>query len=395
MGLKNFFRKNQDMLTGCAVIVLLYTAQAWLRPLAVPGEYNFIVLLQKYVPEYPDIPVLLRLPAMLATLLSGWLFFAIAKLRDFKRPGILAAFYLLLPPVFYAGTAASAVPLLAAGVLLALLGLQKASMSDRLWGRAKAVFAALPGVLVTGMYATSVFCRKEDFLMLIPVAAVFLIGIISDWIERKDKERTRRILNRVIIICSAALCMLGVMIMIPQILRHFKVDFPAGLAFYHAGERIYRPMLMLLLPLVWLYLARDANKIGRKLFLMLGALGFLTFVLPLTLPWKIQRDLYAGYTFEKLSGEISRTDTVCFVMEKDSAFFRKYFKLPVRIIGENGFSSGSAGLNKELGEVLKKHNAVVVCTGQSMGLIRSEFPGKRYVVGKYTIFYYYRNGVEK
>ena len=395
MNWKKYYKRHSDTIIGAAVLGIVYLAQAALRPLSAPEEYDFIVELQKLFPAYPDNRFLLRLPAIAATFVCGAMMMRLSCIFKFKRPGMTAAYYLLFPMVFYAGTSASGAPLMIAGILMALWGMIKAAATEKLSKRAVAVFTALPGVIVAAAYAQSGFCCRDDFYLLIPPVLVLLCAALLNRMEMMDKERARRFLNRMIYCCTGIAAALGIVILLPALLRHFKVDFPPRLALYQAGERILRPMMMVLVPMVWFYLAKSANKCGKKLLLSAGALGFFLFVLPMTLPWNIQRQIYIGKVFEKLSGELSRTDTVCFVDGEHASFFRKYFKQKVYIYGKDKINIAPEQLKSAVAENLKAHNVAVVCTNRKQELEAPRFAGKQYVVGRYRLFYYYKNGVKK
>lgn len=395
MNLKKYYKRHSDTIIGAAVLGGIYLVQAALRPLAAPEEYDFIVELQRLLPAYPDNRFLLRLPAVAATWVCGAMIMHLAQVFKFKRPGMTAAYYLLFPMVFYDGTSASGAPFMIAGILMALRGMIKASATAKLSKRAVAVFTALPGVIVAAAYAQSGFCRGDDFYLLIPPVLVLICAALLNRMEALDKERTRRFLNRIIYCCIGIATALGIVVLLPALLRHFKVDFPPRLALYSSGERILRPMVMILVPIVWFYLAKSANKCGKKLLLSAGALGFFFFVLPMTLPWSIQRQIYIGKTFEKLSGEISRTDTVCFVDAGHASFFRKYFKQNVHVVADGKNNMTSEQLKSAVAENLKSHNVAVVCTNRKQELEAPRFAGKQYVVGSYRLFYYYKNGVKK
>lgn len=395
MDWKKFYEKHGDMLIGFLVMSAIYLAQAALRPLAAPWEYDFIVTLQEHFPGYPDNRFLLRLPSVMASLAGGVVMMHLAALCRIKRPGMTAVWYLLFPLTLYTGTAASGIPFLLLGVLIGVAGALKSAFSPVFSKRAAATVSALPGILLATFYVKSGFCRNSDFFMLLIPLGVLICGKLFSMVEVSDKERFCRLFNRLVLIFAGLLAALGVIIVVPAILRHFKVDFPPKLALYHAGERIFRPMLLVFLPMLWLYLAKEAKKCSKKLLLAAGALGFFVFTLPMTLPWNIQRNVYISYPFERIGKDISRDNTVCFVSASNASFFKKYFTLPVQVYGEKEIDLTPEQMKSKVAEKLKKHNVIVICTRRNEENCAPHFPGKRYVVGKFRMFYYYMNGVGK
>ena len=393
MNFRKYFESRRDTVIGAAILGGLYLAQAALRPLALPGEYDFIAELQKLIPDYPDNRFLLRLPAVAASFAGGVMMMRLAALCKIKRPGMTAAYYLLFPMVFYAGTSANAAPLMIAGILMALWGMLRAAATSELSKRAVAVFTALPGAIIAAVYAQSPFCRSGDFYLLIPPVLILSGAAFISRMEQNDKERARRFLNRIIYCGIGIAVAMSLIVLIPALLRHFKVDFPPRLAFYQAGERIFRPMMMILIPVVWLILAKNAKKCGKKLLLTAGALGFFVFVLPMTLPWNIQRELYVEKCFGKLFRELSPNGTtVCIADAADVPLFKRYFEC-VTVSGKE--KATPAGLQSVIAGHLKTRDVVVVCSGRKQELETPRFAGKQYVIGKYRLFHYYKNGVKR
>ena len=152
-------------------------------------------------------------------------------------------------------------------------------------------------------------------------------------------------------------------------------------------------MVMLLVPVVWLILAKNAKKCGKKLMLAAGALGFFVFVLPMTLPWNIQRDIYVEKCFGKLFRELSRNgSTVCIADAADEPIFKRYFACVV--VGGKGNTTPEVQ-QRVIAEHLKSRDVVVVCSNRKQEQETPRFVGKQYVVGKYRLFYYYKNGVKR
>ena len=54
-----------------------------------------------------------------------------------------------------------------------------------------------------------------------------------------------------------------------------------------------------------------------------------------------------------------------------------------------------AGLQSVIAGHLKTRDVVVVCSGRKQELETPRFAGKQYVIGKYRLFHYYKNGVKR
>ena len=394
MNIKKFCSKHSDQLIISLILLTIYVAEAAIRPLAAPCEYVFIHKLHSIFPEFPDIRLLFRTPAILLTFAGAVAVYLISKRWNFKHPGRSVVFYLLFPPVFYFGSAATLTPLFSAGTLWIVYGMicsaGKVSVKKR--------FAAIAGILISVFagifYMRSIFFNISD-LWLIAVAAAVLMLLKFFHAIGQDRERTALRLDRFARVCSIILLFLAVAVLVPVLLRHFKVDFPPEFALYRKGERIIRPLLMLLLPLIWFNLAKGAKKNGRKLLLIGGAFAFLLFTLPLTLPWHIQREIYWHYRFESIAGELPSADTICFAEKQDVPFFSEFFKFPVKTVGNNAGEIKPADLKQSIEKSLQKSNILVVCSSKKLENSCPMFNGIRYSTGKFRLFYYYKNGVDK
>ena len=391
---KKFFRKHQDDLLILMILLALYLGESAIRPLAAPMEYIFIDKLHLLLPEYPDSKLLLRLPSVLATFAGAGAVLLLGKLWNFKHPERAAVFYLLFPPVFYIGTAATLMPLLSAGIMLALYGLLQSSRCSAFKKRFLTILSVLPMVIATAVYVDSAWCTVSDIWMVGTTAAALVIIQYFNYLEQ-DKERAARCLDRFSRLMSILLILLALLVIIPVLLRHFKVDFPPQFALYRKGERIIRPLIMLILPVIWFNLARNAKKNSKKLLLTGGAAAFLLFTLPITLPWHIQKEIYWHLSFEKISRELPGSGVICYAEKRYLPFFRECFKYNVLPIGKANGETAPENLGKAVAETLKKNDVLIVCSSDRLEKFCPVYAGKRYGIGKFRLYHYFRNGVEK
>ena len=394
MNIKKFCSKHSDQLITSLILLTLYIAEAAIRPLAAPCEYVFIHKLHIIFPEFPDIRMLFRAPAILLTFAGAVAVYFICKLWNFKHPGRAAVFYLLFPPVFYSGSAATLTPLLSAGTLWTLYGITRSAGKVSTKKRLPAIVGILVSVFAGILYMRSIFFSTGD-LWSIAIAAAVMILLKFFHAIGQDRERTGVRLNRFARVCSIILLLLAIVVLIPVLLRHFKVDFPQEFALYRRGERIIRPLLMLLLPLIWFNLAKGAKKNGRKLLLIGGGFAFLLFSLPLTLPWHIQRDIYWHYRFESIARELPATGIICFAEKQNVPFFSEYFKFPVKTVGNDAGEIKPAELKQNVEKSLQESNVLIVCSSKKLENFCPLFNGVRYSTGQFRLFYYHKNGVDK
>ena len=394
MNIKKFCSRHSDQLVISLILLVLYVAEAAIRPLAAPCEYLFIHKLHTLFPEFPDVRLLCRTPAILLTFTGAVAVYLISKLWNFKHPGRAAVFYLLFPPVFYSGSAATLTPLLSAGALWTVYGILRSARNCSAKKRFFVISAISVSILCGILYVRSLFFNIRDLWMIAAAAAVLILLKLFHAIGQ-DRERTARVLERFSRIFSIILLLLAIAVLLPVLLRHFKVDFPPEFALYRRGERIIRPLLMLMLPIIWFNLAREAKKNGRKLLLIGGAFAFLLFTLPLTLPWHIQREIYWHYRFESIARELPAANTICFAEKRDIPFFKEFFKFPVKSVGKAAGEIKPEELKQDIEKLLQKSNVLVVCSSKELESFCPLFNGIRYSAGKFQLFYYYKNGVDK
>lgn len=390
-----FLKKHSDWLITAAVLTAFYFGEAALRPFSGPFEYQFAAMIKSAFPEYSQSDFMLRLPAVLLTLASGALYWVFVKKLNFKRPGASAVLYLLFPPIFYHGSGASFVPVLNCGLLLCACGILSALKSKSLKAKFLGATAVIAGASSIVLYLNSEFFSLKALGMPAALVVFFLLNILADRKEKKDKERFLRSVDRIAFFCAVIAGVLAVLIWIPVLLRHFKVDFPEGIAFYGRHERLIRPMLMLIISLVWLCLARECKKAGKKLFLCSGALAFFLFFLPITIPWQLQKDLYWHHSLAPVLKQIDNKSCICLVSKEESPFFERFFDKTILIADNIKDAVPPEELKAKVAELLKTSDVMIVCNSRKMEKQCPVFAGKRYNTGKFNLIYYYKHGVDK
>lgn len=390
-----FLKKYSDQLIGAGLLTALYLGEAALRPFSGPYEYQFAALVKNVFPGYSQCDFMLRLPAVLLTLASGALFYVFVKRSNFKRPGLSAAFYLLFPPVFYHGTGASFIPVLNCGIMLGGCGILYALKKDNVKTRLLCVIAVIAGLSGIVLYLNSDFFNLKDLGMPAALIVFFILNILADRREKKDKERFLRGINRIAFLCAASAGVLAVLIWVPVLLRHFKVDFPEGVAFYGRHEQLIRPMVMLIITSVWLGLARESKKVGKKLFLCSGALAFFLLFLPVTIPWQLQKDLYWHHSLTPVLKQIDSKNCVCLTAKAEAPFFQRFFSKTVLIAEDGKNAVRPENIKTEVEKLLKTSDVIVVCNSRKLEKQCPVFAGKRYNTGKFNLLYYYKHGVDK
>ena len=138
-------------------------------------------------------------------------------------------------------------------------------------------------------------------------------------------------------------------------------------------------------PLFWLGLAKSAGKISKKLFLIGGALSFFLLILPITLPWQIQKTLYPEYLFKQFVKVLPPGDNIALAERSELPVFKKTLPFPVHDISGIAPDKLSANVIKKL----KSHNVILICSNRELEKFFPNTAGKRYVIGKYHIFCYY------
>ena len=150
-------------------------------------------------------------------------------------------------------------------------------------------------------------------------------------------------------------------------------------------------MLILIITIVWLGLARESKKAGKKLFLCSGALAFLLFFLPVAIPWQIQKDLYWHHSLTPVLKQIDTKTCVCLCSKTETPFFKRFFPSLVQISDDITVTE----LKNKVESLLKDSDVIIVCRDRQVEKYCPIFAGKRYRTGKFNFYYYYKHGVDK
>ena len=154
-------------------------------------------------------------------------------------------------------------------------------------------------------------------------------------------------------------------------------------------------MLMLIVTIIWLGLARESKKAGKKLFLCSGALAFVLCFLPVTMPWQIQKDIYWHHALTPVLKRIDAKNCVCLCSKDNAPFFSRFFTRPTVIIGDGENETPLTGLKTKVKNLLKDSDVMIVGSSRQMEKHFPFFAGKRYRTGKFNLYYYYKLGVDK
>ena len=148
-------------------------------------------------------------------------------------------------------------------------------------------------------------------------------------------------------------------------------------------------------PTLFAKMARESKKTGKKLFMCSGALAFVLFFLPVTMPWQIQKDLYWHHAFTPVLKRIDVKNCLCLCSKDDAPFFSRFFPRPVLIIGSGKNEIPPAGLKAEVEKLLKNSDVMIVGSSRQIEKHCPFFAGQRYRTGKFNLYYYYKHGVDK
>lgn len=372
------------------VLTGLYLAALPLRPLFAPEEYLYCLELIERWPGYWQNLFMWRLPSALAVLLSALLIYKAAHYFGYKRAGGCAVFYLLLPPVFWIGTAASFEPFWVLGSNAVIFGAVFMFLAGGKWYR------KLYGIPVAAAGAVCIWqlCRMRWYSthlwwqVLLPAAALGIWKIL-ELLEKRNKDALKRHLNRLSYFISGLLFAVSLLILLPPVLRHFHVNYPAGLSFYAPGEHIFRPIVVLLIPVLWFHLMRTVSKLSSKLSMFAVAVGFFLFMLPQVIPWRMLRDLAPEYMVQKYRKELAGNDIVYYADRESAAVLRVELGVKSRSIGSR---PGDISPEKLYNTVLKQIEKSDVCVAVSRRELLKSCPPhmarRSFGSGDYTFYRY-------
>ena len=387
-------KKAQMWWQGAVIFFLLYILSLPWRPFYAPGEYAFIAALLKAIPAYPVNPLMCRLPAAIFTLATALLLDRAGKLCSLKRPGGAAAFYLTLPPVFWMGTLATGLPAVVLGTALVLYGILFLLLTPesprRFWG---AVFI-VPGAALAAFAIVRDLVSLHAIWQAILVPAVFAIAIGFEKLEARHKDKLKMLLNRFSYFCTGLLLTLAALVLLPSLLRYFKVDYPHNLAFYAPGEYIFRPVLVLLVPVLWLHLLRKNSKMTAKLSCLSVAIVFLLFMLPQVVPHTILREKAPVYTVKKFHKELTGSGITYFADRESAVILQVETGIKAQIIGSGEGEIPPEKLADEVKKHLRKGEVCISYCDRKNSKLCPALPGRISFGSEKFSFYRYVGGVK-
>ena len=347
--------------SGAVLALILYLGGICFRGMLRADEYEFALLLRQFIPEISG-TILPKLPAALATWLTGCLLYAVMKKLNYRYPGCAAGFYWCFPPVWFLGTSASGIPLMVLSVLIAVSGLFCAHRSKNLLHKFAAVICGLAGA------ASAAYLAKLGIFNWITAVMIFMPLLSCSaavYLERCENNGTADLkIRKLVIITAVALAALLAFLLLPSVCRICKVDFPEKYQMYPPKERLFRPALALLIPYLWLYISLQAKLIQEKVFFFCFAVGFVLLTLPPSLQWE-------KFSKQPSSQELSRmlpdlfnnppTFFPVFYADKHAAAALKYnMRVPVITVGGKNSTINNEQLQQEIRNNLAERDVIAV-----------------------------------
>ena len=303
-------------LIGALLLALLYFTALFSRGFISVSEYDFAIKLREFYPELSG-TVIPRIPAILATLITGaLLYLASAKLK-LPHVGTASVLYLCFPPVWFAGTSASAAPVLALLTSVAAAGLLISRKAQKNSSRLAGFSLGAIGAVGAAFFAQSGFFSWQGvFMAVLPL--LFLIWAIR--LEKLNDSGTADArINRLAIFLAVVFILLLVVLLIPPVCRFLKTEYPDDLSIFPAGTRLYRPALALLAPLLWLYMVKEVKNYAGKIAVIGVAMGFFLLTMPFSLPWNRFSKVMQKEHIAPFESEILANDPVIFADDKSAA----------------------------------------------------------------------------
>ena len=294
-------KKNSTFLQTFILLAVLYALGSWLRGIWAPREYSAALEVYNIFPVLRDYSLkVLRVPAVIASFATALLVFLSARLLRFSHPWRVAALYMVLPPVYYLGTAVNGAALEGFAVFASLTALLAASILKNFVAKFFVLLTAVPFVWFSAAFAQSPFWSDLSIVAIVAPVAAVIAGVVGEYLERKDKLGA--FLNLFShIVCKMLLCV-SMLIFLTSVLRS-KWSLLEEFALFKAGESISRPVLGLLVPMLWIHVSRGVTEIRKKLAFTAIGVGFLIFSLPFILPWEAEQNFVPEHFFKTLPAE--------------------------------------------------------------------------------------------
>ncbi len=341
---------------GTILLVLLYLVSLEFRGFFLPEEYVFAMKLKGMFPALSG-TYLPKLPAALSTLLTGGLLWFIASKFKLLHPGTAAGIYLCFPPVWWIGTSALPSAVLALLIDLAAAGLFIARREDGMTWRFGGFFAGLAGAVGAALLAVNGFFDWCAVIMAFMPVLALIAAVRLEKLD--DRQLAEARINRIGIALAVAggLCLL--FLLLPSIARMLKVSFPDGLSVYRGGERLYRPALAVLIPMLWIYVVFQVKNYVDKLFALLLAVGFFLLTMPPALPWGRLAQVPQPAQLELIFPELMHDKPVFYADSTSAAALYYVFNIESCRVGREPGEMPPSELAAEVEKSLKKSDVVV------------------------------------
>ncbi|MBE6357763.1 MAG: hypothetical protein E7057_00770 [Lentisphaerae bacterium] len=344
---------------GAVLALILYSGSICFRGMLRADEYEFALQLRHFIPQLSG-TVIPKLPAALATWLTGVMLYWVMKKLNFRYPGCAAGLYWCFPPVWFIGTSASGTALMVLSILIAAAGLLTAHRSKKFLPKFTAVLWGLAGAAAAAYFAKCGFFHWTTAVMLfMPLIA----AAAAIYLEKCENNGTAAFkIRKLVIVTAVALASLLAFLLLPSICRICKVEFPADLQMHSSQERLFRPALALLVPYLWLYVSLQAKLIQEKVFFLCFAIGFVLLTFPPALQW------------EKFSKQPSRTELSRMLPDlfnNPPAFFPVFYadshaaaaleynmRIPVKTVNSSDLKTDE--LQQEIKNNTKQRDVIVV-----------------------------------
>lgn len=376
--------------SGMALFALLYGVTLPFRPLFAPDEYDFAVRMSGFVPEMTGI-VLPKLPALAATMLIAGLILLAAHRMRLVRPWLVSVVYLVLPPVWFYGTGAAVEQLFALAVTLVAVMLYLGRKSRHTFPKAALCLAAIPAAAAAAVLLKWEHFKLPSVLMaMIPMLALFA----GAYLERLDDQgRAGKLLNRIAFLLAFCSLAALTLLILPPLSRYFKFHYPAALTLPLSGG-VLRPALAFLVPLLWYFLAKNAERAAHKTIYLAVGIGFMMLTLPAVLPWqRMLRDM-PGEAVGRLAPELRRGSPCFFADDQYAGALAYRLQVPVVRFGRKAGEMRPADLRGAVAEARKRGDVVVALSDREFdSYLPPESEGIIYTSGsKRRIIRYFGEG---
>lgn len=363
---------------GAALLAILYFASLHYRGFTSVAEYEFALKLWEYFPQISG-SYLPKLPAAMATLLTGALLYLAAVKLKLANPGTAPVLYLTFPPVWYLGTSASPAPALAFLTSCAAAGLLAARKETNRW--LKMVYVASGAVGAAGAAAFAqcgLFSWTGVIMAALPL--IFLTWAIH--LEKKnDQGLAAGRINRLAIFIAVVFLLMLVILLAAPVCRFLKLELPGYLDIYPKGERLYRPALALLAPLLWLFMVKESKHYAGKIAMIAVALGFFMLTLPPALPWNRLSGMIQDSYLKGLKTELLAGDPLFFADDDSAAAVSYCLNKPVRLVSRKAGAIHHDELKNTINNHLADKKDVVVIS--TKGELESFLPERSKI--KYSL----------